>query len=147
MSIHLVKLRKNNHMKTLEELLSQPPVYLNDWAESGKIGLISDFEDIYMSQKEYEAETAPYANAKIWEEKKIKMANAIKEYEPIHILFASYSYANYSGDAFVLFEQDGKLFEVNAGHCSCYGLEGQFSHEETTLEAVAHRCPSRMAYA
>jgi len=38
-------------MKTLEELLSKPPVYLNDWAESDKIGLISDFEDIFMSKK------------------------------------------------------------------------------------------------
>jgi len=90
-------------------------------------------------KKEYEAETAPYANIKAWEEKKIKMADAIKKYEPIHILFASYSYANYSGDAWVLFERDGKLFEVNGAHCSCYGLEGQFYPEETTLEAVAHR--------
>jgi hypothetical protein len=57
----------------------------------------------------------------------------------VNILFASYNYANYSGDAFVLFEQDGKLFEVNGGHCSCYGLEGQWEPEETTIEAIKYR--------
>ena len=57
----------------------------------------------------------------------------------INILFASYGTGNYSGDAFVLFERDGKLFEVNGSHCSCYGLEGQFDEEETTIEALQHR--------
>jgi hypothetical protein len=28
----------------------------------------------------------------------------------------------------------GKLYEVHGSHCSCYGFEGQFSPEETTLE-------------
>lgn len=56
----------------------------------------------------------------------------------IEILFASYTYENYSGDAFVIAEKDGKLYEVNAGHCSCYGLEGQFELEETSIEAIEH---------
>jgi len=55
------------------------------------------------------------------------------------ILFATYSYQDYSGDAFVLLENEGKLFEVNGGHCSCYGLEGQFDLSETTIEALQHR--------
>lgn len=55
------------------------------------------------------------------------------------ILLASYTYEDYGGDAFVLFERDGKLFEVNGGHCSCYGLEGQWEPEETTIEALMHR--------
>ena len=42
------------------------------------------------------------------------------------ILFASYGGGSYDGDALVLFEQDGKLFEVHGSHCSCYGLEGQW---------------------
>ena len=124
-------------MKTLQEILSQPPVYLNDWSD--KIGLISDFDQIYMSKAEYEAETAPYANVKMWEEKKQRMKEAIERWKPINILFASYSYSNYSGDAWVLFERDGKLFEVSGSHCSCYGLEEQFDPEETTLEAISHR--------
>jgi hypothetical protein len=57
----------------------------------------------------------------------------------VNILFASYTYENYSGEAFVLFEQDGKLFEVNGGHCSCYGLEGQWAPEETTIQALTYR--------
>ena len=126
-------------MKQLEEIIKQEPVYLNDWKENKRIGLISDFDDIYMTEAEYKAESAPYANVKVWEEKKIKMKEAIERWNPINILFASYGAANYSGDAFVLFEHDGKLFEVNGGHCSCYGLEGQFEPEETTLEALKHR--------
>jgi len=55
------------------------------------------------------------------------------------VLFAIYTYANYDGDAFVLFARDGQLFEVNGSHCSCYGLEGQWEPEETTVEAIRHR--------
>jgi hypothetical protein len=57
----------------------------------------------------------------------------------IKILFASYMYESYSGNAFVLFEQDGKLYEVHGGHCSCYGLEGQWEPEETALESLKLR--------
>lgn len=57
----------------------------------------------------------------------------------LFILFAWYEYESYDGSAFVLFEQGGKLYEVNGGHCSCNGLEGQWSPEETTAEAVLHR--------
>jgi len=126
-------------MKSLEELLAQPPVYLHDWAENEKIGVISDFDDIYMTKSEYEAEKAPYANVEMWQNKKVQMAKALKDWEPINILFASYSYQDYSGDAFVLFERDGNLYEVNGGHCSCYGLEGQFSPEETDVDVLKHR--------
>lgn len=59
------------------------------------------------------------------------------------VLFAAYTYEDYSGDAFVLFSRDGKLFEVNGGHCSCYGLEGQWDPEETTKEALMKRLDSR----
>lgn len=71
---------------------------------------------------------------------------AVRLSEGIHILFAWYDYRGYNGEAFVLFEQDGKLFEVNGGHCSCYGLEGQWSPEETTLEALAFRLKEGHAY-
>jgi len=59
--------------------------------------------------------------------------------EGINIIAAYYTYEDYSGAAFVLFEQDGKLYEVNAFHCSCYGLENQWAPEETSLEAVRMR--------
>lgn len=57
----------------------------------------------------------------------------------VDILLASYSYENYYGDAFVLFKRDGKLWEVNASHCSCYGLEGQWEPEETSVESIERR--------
>jgi len=41
-------------MKTLSEILQQQPIYLNDWADGGKINLISDFEGEYMTKEEYE---------------------------------------------------------------------------------------------
>lgn len=58
----------------------------------------------------------------------------------VNILFASYTYEDYSGDAWVLYEKDGKLYEVNGSHCSCYGLEEQWSDsEEVLLEVLHHR--------
>lgn len=59
--------------------------------------------------------------------------------EGVRILFATYTYENYSGSAFVLLEKDGKLFEVNGSHCSCYGLEGQWALEEADKDALLHR--------
>lgn len=55
------------------------------------------------------------------------------------VLLAWYGYGDYDGSAFVLFERDGKLYEVNGGHCSCYGLEGQWDPEETTVEVLRYR--------
>lgn len=129
-------------MKQLEEILNQEPIYLHDWEVNKRIGVISDFEDIYISKEDFEAIECPIPNIKYWLEKKIEMEQKIKEWEGINILFASYSYENYSGDAFVLFERGGKLFEVNGGHCSCHGLEHQFEPEETTLDSLQHRLVS-----
>jgi len=55
------------------------------------------------------------------------------------VIFASYGGGSYEGDAFVLFERSGKLFEVHGSHCSCNGLEGQWKPEETTWAALAMR--------
>ena len=124
-------------MKTLNEIFNQKPVFLHNWSE--KIDVISDFEDISLTAKEYNAQVAPYPNVQHWLEKKEQMDHAIKQWEGINVLFASYGTDSYSGDAFVLFEREGNLFEVNGGHCSCYGLEGQFEPEPTTIDSIAHR--------
>lgn len=64
------------------------------------------------------------------------------------ILLASYGSENYCGDAYVLYEKDGELYEVHGSHCSCYGLSessydgsttSQWSPERTTLESVIYR--------
>lgn len=61
--------------------------------------------------------------------------------DDITVIFAAYTYESYSGDALVLFEQNGKLYEVHGGHCSCDGLEGQWPTEleETDIAALSHR--------
>lgn len=85
------------------------PVYLNDWKDGCLAEISSEFE------------TEP------------------AQMEGVEILLASYHYEHYEGDAFVLFRKGEALYEVNAGHCSCYGLEGQWEPEETTIQALRHR--------
>jgi hypothetical protein len=57
----------------------------------------------------------------------------------IRVLFAVYEQGSYEGEAFVLFASERKLFEVNGSHCSCFGLEGQWSPEAVNLDALGHR--------
>lgn len=99
-------------------------IYLNDWKDGNAASVFTEFDGTRWSAYR-EDDAIPV------EEK--------PEYQGVDILLASYSYECYSGDAFVLFRKDGKLYEVNGGHCSCYGLEGQWEPEETTVEAILHR--------
>ena len=62
-----------------------------------------------------------------------------EESKNCNILFAWYGNGSYDGAAFVLFERGGDLYEVNGGHCSCYGLEDQWDPEITSVEALEHR--------
>lgn len=56
------------------------------------------------------------------------------------ILFASYGSEGYEGDAYVLYAVGDELFETSGSHCSCYGLEGQWSDEEmVVLEELKNR--------
>lgn len=52
------------------------------------------------------------------------------------IHFAGYYYEDYSGNAFVLFENNGELFLVEGSHCSCNGLESSWCPEKTTWAAL-----------
>lgn len=61
------------------------------------------------------------------------------ERQDVEILLAVYECPPYEGSAFVLFKKYGKLYEVNGSHCSCYGLENQWSPEETSIEALKIR--------
>lgn len=61
------------------------------------------------------------------------------EKEGVYMLLGIYEYEEYEGSAFVLFLKEDKLYEVNGGHCSCYGLEGQWEPEETSVKAIGHR--------
>ena len=55
------------------------------------------------------------------------------------VIVAYYSYEDYSGSAFVLLKKGRKYYEVHGSHCSCYGLEGQWSLEESAPLALKYR--------
>ncbi len=88
-------------------------MFLNNWKDQD--GMKGDFWPNYESYK--------YAG----------------ELDGANVLLASYDTSSYESYAFVLFERGGKLYEVNGSHCSCYGLEGQWAPEETTVAALRHR--------
>lgn len=52
------------------------------------------------------------------------------------VIYADYEYANYEGDAAVVFADKGKLWLVTGSHCSCYGLENNWSPEEVTIDML-----------
>jgi hypothetical protein len=54
------------------------------------------------------------------------------------IVYAGYTYEDYSGAALIVFVKDGTLYENNDGHCSCYGLES-WEPEETSRETLLMR--------
>lgn len=99
--------------------------YLNDWFGRSLEDLIIEFEGLH---------------SPINRKNRGLLQNYLEnKYEGVNILFASYTYENYEGSAFVLFEKCGALYEVNGSHCSCYGLEGQWNPEETSWEAIKLR--------
>ena len=63
-------------------------------------------------------------------------ANAL---DGANVLLAWYGYGDYCGSSLVIYEKDGQLYEVNGGHCSCNGLEGQWEPEETSWQSLSMR--------
>jgi len=113
-------------------------VYLGVWEPEGDTGgfaaMVADF-----TPQKYDYDKREY----------VPLAEPVVDpaLEP-HILVAAYEYENYEGSALVIFEQDGKLYEVVGGHCSCYGLsessysgetDSQWDPEETTAAAILMR--------
>lgn len=117
------------------------PIYLHDWAKGGFEQLVSDFAGLYLTAEEFRAEAPPFANVELWSTGREEFATELENerWKGVEILLASYANECYSGSAFVLFRRDGSLFEVNGSHCSCYGLEGQWSPEETSVAELRHR--------
>ena len=69
------------------------------------------------------------------------------------LLYADYTYEDYSGDAYVLgYDKEKKqFFEVHGSHCSCYGLEGQWGEEyyedvKQLQAAIERRFSNRYEY-
>lgn len=51
------------------------------------------------------------------------------------VVYAGYTYEDYSGSALVVFEQNGELWENHDSHCSCNGLD-RWSPERAEPEAL-----------
>ena len=66
-------------------------------------------------------------------------AKILAELEDATVLFAAYEGGGYEGDATVIYQKNGKLFEVYGSHCSCYGLEGQWEPEEGSVKELKTR--------
>lgn len=54
------------------------------------------------------------------------------------IIFDFYNYEDYSGYGHLIgYDKiEKQFFEVHGSHCSCYGLEGQWEPEYTTIEEM-----------
>lgn len=102
----------------------QTPVLLNNWADGEPKDVFQDFDGSRWAA--YRDDDAMPLDEK-------------PEFKGAEILLASYGTPSYEGYGFVLFRRDGKLFEVNGSHCSCYGLEGQWDPEEVTVDELRHR--------
>jgi hypothetical protein len=94
------------------------PVLLNDWKGCEPVDVWRAFQEYARWNDEVEPPVMP---------------------DNMEILLASYTYESYSGSAFVLFKQGDKLYQNYGSHCSCYGLEGQWQPEETSIVKLRNR--------
>lgn len=60
--------------------------------------------------------------------------------EHITLVYHVYSYEDYSGESygFGYDSERDEWFEVYGGHCSCYGLEGQWEPQYSSFESLMH---------
>lgn len=93
-------------MITKAQLLKKTPVFLNNFG---------DAQNVYNEFQSYKWDGSPYD---------ILPTN-------LKILYADYTYEDYSGDAYVLgYDKEKEMFfEVHGSHCSCYELEDQWEPE------------------
>jgi len=76
-----------------------------------------------------------------WETKELgpQGQQILAELDGAEILFAEYEQGGYEGDSTVIYRKFGRVYETHGSHCSCYGLEGCWNPEETTVEAILLR--------
>lgn len=68
----------------------------------------------------------------------------MQEPEPEEVLLAYYSYEDYSGSSYVFYRNGDKYYYNHGGHCSCYGLEGQWEPEEYENKEIFKTCLEKM---
>ena len=66
--------------------------------------------------------------------------------EDVEIIYAQYETGCYEGSCVVLFKKEGKLFLIEASHCSCYGLEDQWDAVEITEKSLKKEIDARKFY-
>ncbi len=54
------------------------------------------------------------------------------------VIYAHYEQDSYDGYANVVFMSGSQFYYSEGSHCSCYGLEDQWSPEEITIESILH---------
>lgn len=128
--------------------------FYGDFTDRNKC--IFEFENVYLTSEEYLNLCARFDNSKLGEipnggedynyKQYLKAKEAILKHKEDKILFAEYYHESYEGTAFVLFKKDGKLYEIHARHCSCYGLEDQWNPEETSIKALKDRLKNRSSW-
>jgi len=98
------------------------------------IGTAKDIEHLAdeFCPEPYDGEYSP--NGKI--EKRKASREQIKR---ANIIVAAISDCDYEMNAYVLFEDGGELFEVEASHCSCYGFEDQWTPGRISVEYLANK--------
>lgn len=70
----------------------------------------------------------------------------IGELDDCYVIAAYYSYEDYEGSAHVVFLHDFTLYEVQGGHCSCYGLEGQWKPDVVQVDELRARLERDTGY-
>lgn len=74
-----------------------------------------------------------------WED--VQCQFAMTEKEPTKVIYAAYDTGNWEGHAVVAYRKGrNKYYLVEGGHCSCYGLEGQWDPTEYIGKAEFIKC-------
>jgi hypothetical protein len=87
----------------------------------------NEIADAFTGISQYSGET----EKKQAEPEKLKI---LKDLEGL--IFANLDSWSYEESARIIFERDGKLWEVKTSHCSCNGFEDAWAPEETSWEQL-----------
>lgn len=120
---------------TKEALLAAHPVFLHNF---------SSVEEVF---KEFQVDGLRTYYYRDGEDEALEPQRLEALKKKYHILFADYTYEDYSGDVYVLGydKETEQFFEVHGGHCSCYGIENQFLPEYCTVAELQELLMRRFA--
>lgn len=93
----------------------------------------------YDGFKDWESLRIAHCDRRDWEDgHKEELAGITPVKEPSAV-FAFYEYEDYSGRSMIVFKHKNKWWVNEAGHCSCYGLEGTWkptAHSKKEIERM-----------